>query len=1007
MPFEVGQRVRLRRNAGEVGHVVRIAQVRGSTEAWYKVRFGGGESSVPESGLAADSLPASPRDQLIQGHLSGPDELRVHLTGLRLQERNLTDQLRSLRAARLQHLPYQYKPLLKLLESEHRRILIADEVGLGKTIEAGLIISELRARQDLRRVLIVVPANLLTKWQRELRERFDQDFEIRDSRWLRDVLLAPATDGTPPAFQSICSIEALRSFGGAIESVQPVTDLVVVDEAHRLRNESTNSYRAVRALSEAADAVVLCSATPIQTSARDLHNLMRVMLGEEAGTPSDFDRDLERNRPLVRAIGTVARTPDVRAIRAALRDVMGVIAPERKIDREIVEAELAALEGIQQLTPMRRAELLSVLQRLNVFGSVLTRTRKRDVMPNRPERKASVIDVEFTRSELALYREVVAVARNTVARYGPQSGSSLAMIMRARQAASCLAAFRAEMLSGAPPDPNDLAEVQDEMDLEDAESNADEDPAEVLRQSARRHALPSDSKLDAVLAFLDELSAESNPKAVLFSTFRGTIGYLSRKLTEGGIVHVTMSGEIADRHERDARIRIFRDNPACRVLLTTEVGGEGIDLQFCDTLINYDLPWNPMVVEQRIGRLDRLGQASPIIRIANVRVADTIEARILDRLYDRIEIFRDSVGPLEAILGDQAQKLALELFRLDEGELEGRLNDSAMAIENARLAAERLANDAAQLLGDDVYYEQRLAEIEERQGNIANDLLAFVRAFLGKHFSHAQLVEGKSAGMVRLTADSGLLAWLQKHANTEAMRTFTHRYARSTEGLAVTFAQTVAEARPDLDFFTSTHPLVQAFARETFQRPGEERAFAFSVRLPGSELDPLTPADHLILLVAIHEITGIRPRREVASSAIEIPSANLLTWEAADKLLLTALRGRFTAASPPAPATLEVAFDACDEDLAARLGERAGVLRGENELFVQRRIANLELWFRRRIRFFDSLATSHSDERVRKMNAGRAAVEKARLVEKIAEARSRDVDVASTVHAVVVIERQT
>ncbi len=224
MSFSVGQRVRLQTDAGEVGEIVRVAQVRGSSELWYRVRFASGETSVPESNLFSAELPIGPRQQLLERRLAGPNELRVRFTALRLHERNLTDQLRSLRAARLKHFPYQYKPLLKLLESEQQRILIADEVGLGKTIEAGLIMCELRARHELRRVLVVVPANLQIKWKRELRDRFDEEFEIRDSRWVRDVLLAAPTDGDPPAFQSICSIEMLRSFATAMKRARPPTE---------------------------------------------------------------------------------------------------------------------------------------------------------------------------------------------------------------------------------------------------------------------------------------------------------------------------------------------------------------------------------------------------------------------------------------------------------------------------------------------------------------------------------------------------------------------------------------------------------------------------------------------------------------------------------------------------------------------------------------------------------------------------------------------------------------
>jgi superfamily II DNA or RNA helicase len=994
MPFAIGERVRARSNPALTGEIVAVLALEQGDRA-YRVRFANGVRLVVEASLERDVRGKDPREQLAEGALAPLAALRLLLTGIRLRQLNLTDQIRSLRAARLEHFPYQYKPLLKFLDSEHQRVLIADEVGLGKTIEAAFVLSELTARADLKRVLIVVPSNLRSKWQRELALRFDEQFEIRDAPWIQNVLLSPAVDDELPRFRAIVSIEGMRRFAVPLEERRPPIDLVIIDEAHRLRNEGTFSFRLGRALSDSAEGMLLCSATPLQTKDRDLYNLLRVMLGEETGSYGDFTRDLEANRPLVRCGSLIAGGASAGEIAESIEAARRSIPVERVHDRTILDTEARALRAAAGLSPARRAELLAIVNRLNLLGGIITRTRKRDVMKQRPERIAKVVDVTFTPQESEVYESITAAAGDAVRRFGEWSGAALAMISRARQAASCLAVFVDRLQTPAMLDEDadaSLAAERESADDPDAESESAASGKEVdrllenVRKQVARTPLPRDSKLKEFLGFLSELREEDQRyKVVVFSTFRDTVGYLGKMLREQGIGHRTMTGLVAAADDREAIRQAFRDDPACHVLLTTEVGGEGIDLQFCNVLVNYDLPWNPMVVEQRIGRLDRIGQLSPTIRIVAFDVKDTIESRILERLYRRIELFKDSVGPLEVILGEHTQKLSLTLLKLSPAEQERSLREAEVAIETARMQADQLDLEAVTLLGDDAFYEQRLAEIERAQGNISRDLEEFVRESLSTQWPHATLVAGRVKGALKLTRDTGLVRWLTERGPLRAgLAAFARRYAGAGDGgLDVTFDQEVAESLRNVEFLTSRHPFIACLASEI--EPATAVA-AFAGRL---ETDRV-PRGTYVLCVGLQQITGLRPRREIVAVGTLFGTKSDLASEDADWLLFElAEKGLQLSDVKAERSALLEAANRCDAALIARAQARAAILQEENAVFIERRIGSLERWYGRRIDRAERLASGHADDRVRRMNAGQREWLRSRLEGEIAAAREK------------------
>lgn len=980
MLFAVGQQVRIRNRPAEAGEVLEIVDLGDPGDPWYRVRFANGVRSIAETSLMEAGIPRDPEEQLAAGLAGGMSELRLLLTFLRLRERSLTDQLRSLRAARLQHLPYQYKPLLKFLESEHQRVLVADEVGLGKTIEAGLVLLELMARQEVSRVLILVPSNLIPKWQMELRDRFELEFEHRDNRWLREVLLGPAEEGAePPPFRAVCSIEAVRLLHEEFEQAKPQIDLVIVDEAHRLRNDTSLSHRLGRTLGECCDGMLLCSATPMQTASTDLHNLLRVMLGDGAGTFRDFQSDLESNKAVVLASSALARSEPMMQVAALFEEARAPFARARPSDLPLLDACIERARRTPDSDRAARVEMLALTSRLNWFGAIMTRTRKRMVMKNVAPRAGVAWPIRFTKAEWDLYARVCEETARRVGSSAPWNGSTFGAIMRQRQAASCLAAFRNA----------ELARDDDARGALEGELQHDEAGDPDLGASTTPAALPTDSKLDAFLALLADLQRqEPGFKVIVFATFRATVAYLADKLREQGWGFEVLTGATTDRFERARRVQRVRDDPSCRVLLATEVGCEGIDLQFAGNLVNYDLPWNPMTVEQRIGRLDRIGQRAPQIRIFNLVVEGTIEERILKRLYQRLRLFEESIGALEVIIGERVQKLALDLVRLTPEQQNRRLEEEALALENMQRDSQRLDAEAANLVGDDAYYNQRLGEIEARQGDIAEDLRVFVSDFLGREFRHATLIEedpSAAPGVFRMTFDSELLGFVGARRELFGPGSpFVGRYAdgRDRGGLLLTFRQDVADARRDVEFLTSTHGFVRAIVRRL-----EERELnpvrVFSVRANAATAQP----GRYLLALALHRISGIRPRNELVAAAVPVAGGDPLPDESVDELVSELLRRG--ANGPTADAVQSaVARASVDRAVLIRCQRMKREVAAESGVLVARRVDSLRRWYGARIDKARRQAETNRDMRVRRMHAGRVTKLEARLAEEVRRAEA-------------------
>lgn len=869
----------------------------------------------------------------------------------------LSDTLYAFLASRTDLYAYQYKPLIKFLESTRKRLLIADEVGLGKTIEAGLILIEQRMREELQRVLVVCPASLRSKWREELARRFDEHFVILDKPGLKELLNEVAERGGATGFRAIVSFGPVRS-RDVIESLEaqaPPLDLLIVDEAHHLRNPETLTHKAVRSLADAADAVLLLTATPIHLGSQNLLSLLRLLDPEEFDRLDVFDRRLEANRHVVQAERLLgSRKPHLQEVAQTLRGVEGSSEAARFTGSPAYKEFLRLCEEYKNPGPEELVELQSLLGELNVLGHVLSRSRKRDVQPDRPVRKPWVEPVAFTPLEVEVYQAATSDARRTYATEGPGSVATFHAITRQRQIASCLPAAlqRFKLRAG------EAAQIFEEeaSDLEqdewsDASSTAPAPPQELARFFSRIGDLESqDSKFSGLLDVLGRLDqAEPGRKLIIFSYFKDTLAYLFRRLTGRGFTCLVLTGDVPSRpgnpreDERAKVIKRFRTDPDIRVLLSSEVGSEGLDFQFCHILVNYDLPWNPMVVEQRIGRLDRLGQASDRIVIVNLTVRDTIENRILERLYERIGIFRASIGDLEPILGEIVSDLQSKFLRseLTAEELEELLERKAIALEIARRQGQELEEKSAELLGHDELFEFQIDRKRTlRQYVVADELVVFVDQFLKDRFPKARLRYDRQQGLGTLEVTDDLLAFVRRH--TAQGDPLVHNLTvKAMAGVcAVTFEAERAAHDPDIEYLGSHHPLIQSIVRHY-----EADVSALTpVAAFGLHTESLEPGEYLYSLDLVR-VSGVRARRYLDPTVVHLKSRHVV-GEATSRELIGAIIAegydvpidQISAGADQIAAARRAAVD----ELGRRIDERRRSLGRTNEQLADARLASLK-----------------------------------------------------------------
>lgn len=755
--FEIGTAVRLRGNLTRHGQVKSYRK--SGNRSLVAVQFPDGVRTIPAEQLEPVPIVTESAVDLIKiGNLSPPRNLRKLISHSRLSGK-LVDMIYSMEATDTQFFAHQFKPVLKLLASPTGNLLIADEVGLGKTIEAGLIWTELAARFNFRRLVIICPKVLCTKWQDEMETKFGLNAQIMNPVELADCLAKP--ERQKRGFVAICGMQSIRprpkedrkstnadilaDIVDAIEEFDPRIDLLIVDEAHHLRNPGTQTNLIGPMFARLSLHTVMLSATPINLRDRDLYTLLKLVDSETFHDERALEQIINANAPIVAAKDAIQSGQTSSNIYALILEASRHPLLNKTKQIQSLRSDVANLND--PISNVTKVDLVNRLEKVNLLSNIITRTRRRDVDEFRVHRHVAPYRVQMHPIE----REVYEIATQAILNYADQNDlpTGFLTVMPQRMLASCLPATIEHWVQKSG------FSVYEDADIFE-EQKKSTPFLDMLGQTCQ--TLPSandlwhhDSKFEKFIAVLKEhLETHSSDKVIVFSTFKTTLRYLEKRLCQEKIENFLMHGDTKDRM---TLVGAFQKSTTTRVFLSSEVGSEGIDLQFARCVVNYDLPWNPMRVEQRIGRIDRLGQEAEAIAILNLFHADTIDDRIYTRLYDRLNLCERALGGFEEILGKEISKLTAALLsnQLNEEEKNSQAEMAAQVIASRIQEEESLETEAASLFAHGDFILNSIKEARDAHRWISDtDIVDYIRDALGSLFIGSTLIWTKEQSKVEI-----------------------------------------------------------------------------------------------------------------------------------------------------------------------------------------------------------------------------------------------------------------
>ncbi len=538
---------------------------------------------------------------------------------------------------------YQIRAAQIALRRFRGRGMLCDEVGLGKTIEAGLVLKEYLLRKVVQRVLVVTPASLVEQWREELVTKFalpgfltTNDVEFRAAGaegWERYPLL-------------VASLATARRAENRSRLAQIPYDLVVVDEAHHLKNRASASWKFVNDLQRKY--ILLLTATPVENDLDELYNLITLLKPGQLSTPREFRKQF--------------------VVRGDPRQ------------------------------PKNRGQLRELL------GDVMVRHSRSQVSINLPPRQANTIRLQLTPPEAEFYAAVSGLVREGLRAALPlsnevegESGAVREIPLRQTDRFALLTLQR-EIGSSAQAAESTLRSLAERV-------AAPERRRLLLDLAEAAGRVPAWAKADAFEKLLRTIfKADASEKVIVFTHFRRTLDLLAERLRGMGVDFVAYHGQL-DTAAKQAAIEDFQKR--ANVLLSTEAAGEGRNLQFCRTMVNFDIPWNPMRIEQRVGRIHRVGQAREV-RIYNLSARGTVEDYLLQLLDQKLNMFELVIGEMDMILGHLSDERDFEDLLLDvwvhgqsEPELQAAFDRLGDALLDARQVYQKTRDYDEALFGED------------------------------------------------------------------------------------------------------------------------------------------------------------------------------------------------------------------------------------------------------------------------------------------------------------------
>lgn len=942
----------------------------------YQVRGPSGIQSVLESKLAPVEFTDDPEDW-VQGEISSAERLGATLTRTKLKGR-FADTIYSFQATRTVFRPYQFKPVLKLLQSGQARLLIADEVGLGKTIEAGLIWTELEARHDADRVLIVCPSVLVEKWRDEMQERFGFDLIVLNRDELNKLLEQHESGRLPKRKAYVVSLETLRTWPGLddLSENPPEFDLVIVDEAHAMRNSDTKSYKLGTQLYEwtIGSNMIFLTATPVNLRETDLLNLLGLL------EPADFEKleDLEARLEPTAVLNEVGKRltagdSSPQEFDEILSSLRGMVF-EKAITLRGEFGELKEILSRAPLVPRDIAQARRHISKLNGLATTVTRTRRAEVDEKKAQRNAAGIPITWNPEESEFYQQylVWCAARAKAAK----TAMYFSMQMPIRLASTSVHLAARSVLRSDP-----------EYWVGDAGDSLPKnwiDPHPELVGAARRVLESADTKLERLGGVLEELHTLKRP-ALLFTWSKATLKYLEESYRDKYRIAV-LSGDVR-RDRRRIIMREFREGKY-DFLFANKVASEGLDFEFCSAVINYDLPWNPMEVEQRIGRIDRIGQQSEKILIRNFYNDEAIDSRIMYRVLERIEIFERSIGELEPIIGQHMDLLSSAMdFTLTEEEQEARTQQFLTAIEAERSMLRDVADSAAGLM---IANDVEIAGLEEELTSTGRYLgqkeLAHLLDDWAQNDGADRLTWLDDKGVVELrgnpTMAGRLVDLTQSGRRTGAETGALRSQLQNNEPIYLALDHELARMT-ETELLSATHPLVMA----AVEVPGHRHARFASIRVPATDHVP-SGAYTVVLAHAEHASQG---GDEIWGAAVDDTGARV--DGAADAVLAALARGVLSQGSLPDTSSLPRLVSRAKRDLERQHREAQDRRDAEETILVETRRAILADQHERRMkgiqRRMQTIVERERGSSVLRMVEGQSTRQRARYEQLIAELENK------------------
>lgn len=725
----------------------------------------------------------TPMARLKAGDFDPSEHFDLLTEATRLSLAHAHDRLLSLSNSRTKLEPYQVQAVHKVVSAWEQRFLIADDVGLGKTVEAGMVMQELAARERADKALVVAPAGLVLQWRREMSEKFDERFEVLNSPKLREWRSTrPAGEELSTRYpRAVVSLDLAKMDSHIQDFGKAPWDLVIFDEAHKVARRDYGEaislrHRLAADIAPNADSLLLLSATPHDGNPEAFHSLISLLDPFLAADPYEI-------------------TPD----------------------------------HIQPLS-IRRGK---------------TDIKDADGKPLFPPRHVETTNVTFTDEELHLYQSVTEYVREyyKLAEEMRNTAVGFVMVLLQKRMVSSIHAIRCSLErrlialkhpEAAVLTQRELRELKEKEEDEEALSDAEREELQLKLERARlRLTEPArqeeigrvarlvelakdidiDSKARELRTFVEGvLQSAPDEKILIFTEYTDTLDYLRDEvLADLGPIAVIHGG--MDMEARQQQEDYFKQ-PEVNLMLATDAAGEGINLQFCHLMVNYELPWNPNRIEQRIGRLHRYGQQHDV-RVYNLQVVNTREGQILSRLLQKMKTIEEQLGGyVPNILGVRASGEAVNLDRLSDLMMDALAGDTEVeatceaveqALEERQAMCEQIEQDLFMPLHSfDLGAAQQLISRSNALAPSNKDIESFTRLFFDVHGGRVE--NTREEGVVRLRPPRHIIGG-------EVLA----RYPRATFDKEVAY-----EHRPgEVDFIAFGHPLLSAIIRDCTETSGQ------------------------------------------------------------------------------------------------------------------------------------------------------------------------------------------